>query len=251
MGVPPPFAVEKLHAAGIPIMNMVGHPSHVDKAPEAGVDLICAQGTEGGGHTGEIGTSVLVPMCVDRCAGKRSALTGGPVHVVAAGGIFAGRGLAAALAWGASAVWVGTRFVAAEEAGAPPRHQRGVVEADYADTIRTIIFTGRPLRIKKNDFVMDWEENRQDEIRELTGKGILPVAWQTEQEEKDGVELSFDEQMDRINPMLMGQAAGAIDSVKPAAEIMSEMMEGAILAMRQHMGNIVTVDSTATASASL
>ena len=234
-------------------MNMIGAPKHVKKAIDAGVDIICAQGGEGGGHTGEVPTSILIPKVCDIIneLDARSPLHGGPIHVVGAGGIFDGRGLAMALSLGASAVWVGTRFVAAEEAGAPPRHQRGVVEADYADTIRTIIFTGRPLRIKKNDFVMDWEENRQDEIRELTGKGILPVAWQTEQEEKDGVELSFDEQMDRINPMLMGQAAGAIDSVKPAAEIMSEMMEGAIVAMRQHMGNIVTVDSTATASASL
>ncbi|KAG8723422.1 hypothetical protein FRC09_003383, partial [Ceratobasidium sp. 395] len=64
VGVPPKFAVEKLHKAGIPIMNMVGHPKHVAKALDAGVDIICAQGGEGGGHTGYVPTSILVPACV-------------------------------------------------------------------------------------------------------------------------------------------------------------------------------------------
>merc|ERR1719253_2284221 len=91
VGVPPKFMVDKLHAAGIPIMNMVGHPHHVQKALDAGVDLICAQGGEGGGHTGEIATSILIPKVVDACRGKISPLTGGPVHVVAAGGIFDSR----------------------------------------------------------------------------------------------------------------------------------------------------------------
>ena len=98
------------------------------------------------------------------------------MQVVAAGGIFDSRGLAMALTLGASAVWVGTRFVAAKEAGAPPRHQRGVVNADYHDTVRTIIFTGRPMRVLKNDYIMDWEENKSQEIKELTNKGILPAV---------------------------------------------------------------------------
>merc|ERR1719271_535683 len=90
VGVPPKVMVDKLHAAGIPIMNMVGHPHHVEKALDAGVDMICAQGGEGGGHTGAIPTSVLIPRVVDACKGKISPLTGKPVVVVAAGGIFDG-----------------------------------------------------------------------------------------------------------------------------------------------------------------
>merc|ERR1711920_989781 len=82
VGVLPKFMVDKLHAAGIPIMNMVGHPNHVLKALDAGVDKICAQGGEGGGHTGEVATSILLPMCVDQCRGRISPLTGGPVLVV-------------------------------------------------------------------------------------------------------------------------------------------------------------------------
>merc|ERR1740130_92789 len=105
VGVPPRFAVDKLHAAGIPVMNMIGSPKHVAKALDAGVDLICAQGGEGGGHTGEVATSILIPKVVDLVKGHVSPLTGGPVHVIAAGGIYDGRGLAMALALGADAVW--------------------------------------------------------------------------------------------------------------------------------------------------
>ena len=110
VGVPPRWAVDKLHAAGIPIMNMIGHPKHVDKALQAGVDIICAQGSEGGGHTGDIATTVLIPQVVDLCKGRISPLTGEQVLVVAAGGFFDGRGLAAALRWVLwGLVWGGER----------------------------------------------------------------------------------------------------------------------------------------------
>merc|ERR1712187_828410 len=112
-------AVDKLPAAGIPVMNMIGHPKHVAKALAAGVDIICAQGGEGGGHTGEVATSILIPMVVDLVQGKTSPLTGKQVPVVAAGGIYDARGLAMALSLGADGVWVGTRFVASVEGGAP------------------------------------------------------------------------------------------------------------------------------------
>ena len=160
VGVPPKWAVQKLHAAGILVMNMIGSPKHVSKALEAGVDLLCAQGGEGGGHTGEVATSILIPAVVDLCKGKRSPLHGGPVHVIAAGGIHDGRGLAMALSLGASAVWVGTRFVASVEGDAPEKHKEAVVGAGHHDTVRTLVFSGRPMRIRKNAYVMDWENNR-------------------------------------------------------------------------------------------
>merc|ERR1712007_299747 len=108
VGVPPKWAVEKLHAAKIPVMNMIGAVKHAAKALEAGVDIICAQGGEGGGHTGDTPTSILIPKVVDLCRDKVSPLTGKPISVVAAGGIFDGRGLSMALNMGADAVWVGT-----------------------------------------------------------------------------------------------------------------------------------------------
>jgi NAD(P)H-dependent flavin oxidoreductase YrpB (nitropropane dioxygenase family) len=118
---------------------MVGHPKHVTKALDVGVDIICAQGGEGGGHTGTTATSILIPACVDICKKRTSPLTGKPVRrsarmsslsklisqvpVIAAGGIYDGRGLAASLMWGAQGVWVGTRFVASTEAAAPKKHK--------------------------------------------------------------------------------------------------------------------------------
>jgi NAD(P)H-dependent flavin oxidoreductase YrpB (nitropropane dioxygenase family) len=94
---------------------------------------------------------------------------------IAAGGLFNGQSLAAALMLGASAVWIGTRFVLAAEAGAPKAHQEAVRTAGFEDNVRTIIFTGRPLRVRNNEYIRNWEENRQAEIKELTEKGTVPV----------------------------------------------------------------------------
>jgi NAD(P)H-dependent flavin oxidoreductase YrpB (nitropropane dioxygenase family) len=232
VGVPPRWVVDKLHAAGIPVMNMIGAPKHVKKALDAGCDIICAQGGEGGGHTGDVATSVLIPKVVDLCQGAKAPLTGGPVYVVAAGGIFDGRGLAAALCWGAQAVWVGTRFVCAKEAGAPPRHQQAIVDADYHDTVRTIIYTGRPMRVLKNDYIMKWENDRAQEIRDLTAKGLIPVVHELEQKSAKGEEVS-PRDMAVYRPLLMGQAAGAIKDIKPAKEIMEDMLRTAMEALQQ------------------
>jgi NAD(P)H-dependent flavin oxidoreductase YrpB (nitropropane dioxygenase family) len=89
--------------------------------------------------------------------------------------MFNGQSLAAALMLGASAVWVGTRFVLSEEAGAPKAHQEAVRTAGFDDNVRTIIFTGRPLRVRNNDYIRNWEENRQADIKALTEKGVIPV----------------------------------------------------------------------------
>merc|ERR1712086_574440 len=173
VGVPPKWVVEKFHAAGIVCANMVGAPHHVNKALDVGIDLIIAQGTEAGGHTGDIATSVLIPQCVDICKG-RTNFFGRSVSVVAAGGIYDGRGLAASLMWGASGVWVGTRFIACEEAGSSPGHRKRVsatseqqtlkhsnrmtqvLAAESKDTTRTIAFTGRPCRVMKTPYVKSW-----------------------------------------------------------------------------------------------
>eukprot|EP00005_Dracoamoeba_jomungandri_P005476 CAMPEP_0174260358 /NCGR_PEP_ID=MMETSP0439-20130205/9661_1 /TAXON_ID=0 /ORGANISM="Stereomyxa ramosa, Strain Chinc5" /LENGTH=359 /DNA_ID=CAMNT_0015344581 /DNA_START=29 /DNA_END=1105 /DNA_ORIENTATION=+ len=242
VGVPPRWAVDKLHEHNILVMNMIGAPKHVKKALAAGVDIICAQGGEGGGHTGDVPTTVLVPKAVDLCRGAKSPLTGGPVHVVAAGGIFDGRGLAMALAFGAQAVWVGTRFVCSEEAGAPPYHQQGVVNAGYHDTIRTIIYTGRPMRVLKNEYIMDWETNRRDEITELTSKGVIPVKHDYEQRAQKGEEISPSD-MIKARPLLMGAVAGAIDDIKPAADIINEMVTTAVATLRQLNSQIVPFKS--------
>jgi NAD(P)H-dependent flavin oxidoreductase YrpB (nitropropane dioxygenase family) len=234
VGVPPRWAVEKLHAAGIVCMNMIGSTRHVKKALAAGMDIICAQGTEGGGHTGDTATSVLIPQVVDLCRGKMSELNGKPIQVLAAGGIFDSRGLAMALALGASGVWVGTRFICAEEAGAPPAHQKTVLGLSSEGTARTIIFSGRPLRGAMTPYVKDWEENRREEIKELTGRGILPAYHDIQKREKNGEEVDRSE----VQYWLMGQAAGAVNAIEPAADIINEMVDGAIDIMRNNVSII-------------
>jgi NAD(P)H-dependent flavin oxidoreductase YrpB (nitropropane dioxygenase family) len=246
VGVPPKWAVDKFHAAGIPVMNMIGAVKHVDKALEAGVDIICAQGGEGGGHTGEIATSILLPKVADACRGKKSPLTGGPVLVVGAGGIFDGRGLAMALNAGCSGVWVGTRFIASDEAGAGPIHKKRVVSAAYEDTIRTIMYSGRPMRVFKTPYSVEMEEKRQDVIQMMQNAGV--PAWiadmdpekleganpasvgtlnlsevRTQDEIKNGVVLTPLEKHKR-GVFLTGQCAGAISDIKPAKDIIDEMV---------------------------
>lgn len=141
VGVPPKAVVDKLHKNGVLYMNMIGHPKHVAKCLEVGADMICAQGGEGGGHTGDVPTSILIPTVAAMCKDKKSPMTGEPVQVIAAGGIFNGQSVASALMLGATAVWVGTRFVLCEEAGAPKAHQEAVRTSGFDDNVRTIIFT--------------------------------------------------------------------------------------------------------------
>ena len=229
VGVPPAWAVERLHKAGILVMNMIGAPKHVSKALDAGVDIICAQGGEGGGHTGDVPTSVLIPVVADLCRGRLSPLTKRQVPVVAAGGIFDGRGLAMALSLGAAAVWVGTRFLASVEADAPTRHKEGVLSAGYHDTARTLIFTGRPLRVKRNAYVDNWEEHRREEMREALARGQLPY-----QVDMPNSEAITQKQRAQMEGLLMGQVAGAIDGLLPAADIVGGMMSQAVQVLRSN-----------------
>jgi len=205
-------------------MNMIGHPKHVPKCIDLGADLICAQGGEGGGHTGDVPTTVLIPTVAKMVAGHKSPMTGEPIQVVAAGGLYNGQSLAAALMLGASAVWIGTRFVLSEEAGAPKAHQEAVRTSGFDDNVRTIIFTGRPLRVRKNPYIADWEENRQAEIKELTDKGVIPVEHDLERMGDD----VDDETMDNARPFLMGKVAAVVNDRKSAKVIIDEMVTEAV-----------------------
>ncbi|KAI1468686.1 NPD-domain-containing protein [Daldinia caldariorum] len=244
VGVPPKAVVDKLHKHGIYYMNMVGHPKHVQKALDIGCDIICAQGGEGGGHTGDVPTTVLIPACVQICKGKKSVLSGKQVPVIAAGGIHNGQMLAASLMMGASAVWVGTRFILADEAGAPESHKESVRTAGFDDTIRTLIFTGRPLRVRKNPYIENWENERQAEIKELTAKGILPYEYDLEKVASGTAEGSgkegessddddADDVLDQFRPYLMGKCAALVNEQKSAKAIVDEFIEDATAMLNQ------------------
>lgn len=227
VGVPPKHVVERLHKSGVLYMNMIGHPKHVQKCLDVGVDIICAQGGEGGGHTGDVPTTILIPTVATMVQGKKSPMTGDPVQVIAAGGLFNGQSLAASLMLGANAVWIGTRFVLSEEASAPKAHQEAVKSSGFDDNVRTIIFTGRPLRVRNNAYIKNWEENRAQEIKDLTAKGVIPVEhdFDTLGDEID------DETMDNARPFLMGKAAAVVNEKKTAKEIVDEMVTEAVEVM--------------------
>jgi NAD(P)H-dependent flavin oxidoreductase YrpB (nitropropane dioxygenase family) len=221
VGVPPKKVIDRLHEAGILVMNMVGAPKHAKKALDAGVDIICAQGGEGGGHTGDVPNSILIPAVVDVARQyKPKLLKGQPALVVAAGGIYNGRSLAASLMQGASGVWVGTRFVACTEAGCSQQHKDSVVTAKFEDTLRTLTVSGRPLRVRRNEWVDKWEA-QPEKIKELTEKGIVPM------------EHDMDEGNDVDLPHLMGVVAGVINDIKPAKQIVDEMVEEAVYMLKQ------------------
>lgn len=221
VGVPPPHIIERLHRSNILIMNMVGAPKHAKYALEAGVDLICAQGAEGGGHTGSIATSILIPAVCDVVKEYRSPMTGKTPLVVAAGGIRDGRSLASALMQGAAGVWVGTRFLASKESGASEMHKNEVVTATFNDTVTTLVVSGRPMRVKANEYIKAWER-QPEKIHQLTQAGIIPYVKDME----DGNE-------DADRPFLMGQVAAVIDNIQPAAQIVESMVVEASCAIQQ------------------
>jgi len=173
-------------------------------------------------------------------------LNGQPVYVVAAGGIYCGKSLAAALMFGSQAVWVGTRFVCATEAGASKSHQQAVIESTYDETIRTLIFTGRPLRVRKNPYIMNWETERREEMHSLLDSGVLPITHDLELVEKLEEQNKSKEEVnsslagklggldidDVERPYLMGEVAAAIQDIKPAKEIIDEMIKEAVQQLR-------------------
>jgi NAD(P)H-dependent flavin oxidoreductase YrpB (nitropropane dioxygenase family) len=207
---------------------MIGHPKHVKHVVASGVDILCAQGGEGGGHTGPVPFSVLIPAVVTEARGQLSSL-GKQVIVVAAGGVFDGRSLAASLMYGAEGVWVGTRFVASVEAAAPQAHKNEVVSAGWGEMTTTLIYSGRPLRVKKTAYVAEWNDTRADEIEVLTSKGVVPFHHDMEKNPKRMIEG---------RPLIMGEVAARIDSIPTAKEIVEGMVKGAVEAIQKNAARL-------------
>ncbi|WP_411287359.1 NAD(P)H-dependent flavin oxidoreductase [Phenylobacterium sp.] len=208
LGVPMPI-MEKLKAGGLKVMVVCGAVKHAVKAEQAGCDAVICQGGEGGGHTGLVGTLPLVAQAVEAVK----------IPVVAAGGLYDGRGLAAALSLGAVGVWMGTRFIASHEAHAGDLYRQTIVEAADEDTIRTRSYSGKPMRVKKNPYVDDWERRPQD---------IQAFPMQAMVSHQAGVMGGIGGQIEGLDPdkscFAMGQSAGGVREVLPAAEIVARLM---------------------------
>lgn len=209
LGVPPRHLVDRFHAAGLKVMNVCGTVRHAKAGEDGGLDAVVAQGTEAGGHTGKIAGMALVPQIVDAVK----------IPVIAAGAIVDGRGLAAALALGAQGVWMGTRFIASTEAHAGQMYRDVIVDATDEDTIITRSYSGKPMRVFKNDYVADWER-RPNEIKPFPMQAAISV--------QAGVMGGIGGQIEGLqrdrSAFAMGQGAGAIHEVLPSAEIIRRVM---------------------------
>jgi nitronate monooxygenase len=212
-------------------MHTVGSAAEARRVSDAGVDIIVAQGWEAGGHVwGTVATLPLVPLVADAVA---------PKPVVAAGGIADGRGLAAALMLGAAGVWVGTRFLASEEASAHATYKERVLEAEETDTVYSTVFNGgwphkAPHRTVRNETVIRWETAGSPPSGQRPGEGEVIASW------PDGSPVTRYEStypfpgitgdVDAL-ALYTGQSAGLVSRIQPAAEIVREMAEEAARAL--------------------
>jgi enoyl-[acyl-carrier protein] reductase II len=210
LAVPGDF-ISEMHDNGMKVVVMIGKVRHAIKAAAAGADVVAAQGTEAGGHTGEIGTLALVPQVVDAV----------DIPVLAAGGISDGRGVAAALALGAQGAVLGTRFVATRESTAAASYRGALVEGKEDATTRTRCYTGKPARAVRNTYIASWEAHPAD---------IQPFPAQILHSMQEGVMdymgIKGDSDPERTF-MPAGQGMGMIDSIKPAAEVVADVVSEA------------------------
>jgi enoyl-[acyl-carrier protein] reductase II len=210
LAVPREFIAE-MHERGMIVIVMIGKVRHAVKSEQAGADVVAAQGTEAGGHTGEVGGLALVPQVVDAVK----------IPVLAAGGIADGRGLVAALALGAQGVVVGTRFIATPEAQAAPQYRDAILQSGEADTVRTRCYTGKPARTIRNRYNEEWE-GKADQIQPFP----MQVGVSVQQGVMDYMGIGRGADADR-SFMPAGQGMGLIRRIKPAAEVLADIVSEA------------------------
>ena len=210
-GVPRKDVIEMFHSKGMTVASIAGRVDHATRAVELGVDFVVVQGSEGGGHTGEVFTTVLLPQILDAVAGR--------IPVVAAGGIYDGRGMAAALCYGAQGVWVGSRFLLTPEADAHPIYKEKLLRATSDDTMVTKAFTGATLRALRNPYLEKFEADPK--LLEDNSAFVARRAW------NDGVwkvhSGDVNDYVDERQAYVIGQNVGALKQLVPAQDVVREM----------------------------
>ncbi len=214
LGVPVAIITE-LKQAGVVVMCMAGNVRHAVKAAEAGCDVIIAQGTEAGGHTGSVASVALWPQVVDAV----------DIPVVAAGGLFDGRGLAAALAFGCVGVWMGTRFIASQEAHAGQAYKDAILGMSESDTVISKVFTGKTLRAIVNDSNRDFDNS--------TAKPFAAQVMESVQLNRLGPIAGVLEVIPETQCLAAGQGGGGIHDIPPAGVIVHRIMAEAEAVLRQ------------------
>ena len=214
LGVPSEV-VDLCHAHRVLVVNMCGKVAHARRALDAGCDLVVAQGTEAGGHTGTVATMPLVPQVVDA--------VGDAIPVVAAGGIVDGRGLAAALALGADGVWMGTRFIATPEARGVTGYKDALLAAAEDATTVSRAFSGKTMRVLRNGYTDHFEAHPEE---------LQPFPAQLARSMEDGAwHLGGGALTEGVDPTRegypAGQGVGAVRSLEPAGDLVRRIVDEA------------------------
>ncbi len=215
----PAFIVPEAHNRGMKVMAIAGNVKHARRFKEGGIDIIVAQGTDGGGHTGRIGTLALLPQVIDAVS---------PVPVVAAGGIGDGRGLVAALALGALGVWCGTPFLATHEANIDDYQKEALITADEESTVVSRSVTGKTARMLKNQWATEFE---------ASGLQALPMPYQAliAMPILEGARQAGSREVWRG---IAGQSVGLIKQIRPAREVVEAMVREAVEILQERLPRI-------------
>ncbi|WP_433223210.1 NAD(P)H-dependent flavin oxidoreductase [Microtetraspora malaysiensis] len=214
LGPPPADVVEQAHAHGVKVAALASTPRHAVKQVEVGVDVVVAQGTEAGGHTGEISTMVLIPQVVDAV----------DVPVLAAGGIGDGRQMAAGMALGAEGVWTGSIWLTVEEADTPELARQRILAATSRDTVRSRSWTGKPARLLKNEWTDAWES--------AESPGTLPMPLQF-MLISDALRRIGRSDAGELATFPAGQIIGTMNQVKSAKQVVFDLVEGYVETMER------------------
>jgi enoyl-[acyl-carrier protein] reductase II len=220
LGVPS-AVVDLCHDHGLLVASMCGKVDHAKRAVAAGCDLVVAQGTEAGGHTGTVATMALVPLVVDA--------VGDQVPVAAAGGIVDGRGLAAALALGADGVWVGTRFIATPEARAVTGYKERLVASAEDATVISRAYSGKTMRVLRNQYT-DYFEEHPEALQRFPEQLARSFGDQAFHLGGDGTTPGIDPEREGYPA---GQGVGAIRDLQPAATVVRRFVDEAEQALRR------------------
>jgi NAD(P)H-dependent flavin oxidoreductase YrpB (nitropropane dioxygenase family) len=212
LGPPPAELVSRAHDRDVVVAALVGTAEHARRQQAAGVDLIVAQGTEAGGHTGTISTMVLVPEVVRAVA---------PTPVLAAGGIVTGAQMAAAMALGAQGVWCGSVWLTTEEAETDPSVKQKMLAASAADTVRSRSLTGKPARMLRSAWTDEWEGDQ--------APAALPMPLQTmltapAQQRINRNAAAAGSGARDLATYFVGQGVGLMDRVRPARQVVEQMV---------------------------
>jgi len=220
LGTPAPW-LDRLHANGTKVLSLVGNTKNAKRVAAAGVDVVVAQGTEAGGHTGRVATMALIPQVVDSVS---------PTPVVAAGGIADGRGLAAALALGAIGVWCGTAFLVSNEANQPEIQKQRILAATDEDTRITKLYSGKTMRNITNPLIEAWEAAN------------IPAMPMGLQGALTGDLLNSVRAAGRDDLMMnaAGQISGLLTKSRPAADILHDMVAQAADILARRLPAVVT-----------